>query len=186
MGDADGVVTKAADVTIVEGLKRLKAIEKRIDSNCIDIAKYASGLASARPLFESEEKQTQEVKSLVQSSMDLQVEYLRVKRQIELTNLNTQVTIAGETRPISDWLHIKRKTADLAIATYRALNDTAAGGSRREERGYAQSPTGGSSQIVRYFKESEKNAKLREWEDVKAAIDGRLEVINATTKLLPL
>ena len=185
MVDASGSTTKAADVTITEGLKRLKTIEKRIDSNSIDITKYASGLATQRPLFESEEKQIQEVKSLVQSSMDLQAEYLRLKRQIELTNLHTQVVIAGESRPISDWLHIKRKLADLAIATYRALNDAAAQGSTRQERAFAQ-PTGSSAQVVRYFKESEKNAKLREWEDVKAAIDGRLEVINATTMLLPL
>jgi flagellar motility protein MotE (MotC chaperone) len=169
-------------MTIVEALKRLRIIEKKVQSNCTEITRYASGLSTRKPVFESEARQRKEVSSLVQSSADLLKEYLDLKRRIEVTNLNTTVEIEGSSRSIAEWLIVKRKVADLLISVYNSMNDTAAAGERREDRMY--SAPGAAAQVVRYYSEEEKNKLLRKMMDQKAAIDGRLEVINATTPLL--
>ena len=168
--------------TIVEALKRLRRIEKKITSNNAEVTRYASGLSSRKPLFDTEDKQLQEVKSLTQSSVDLVQEYLKLKRRIDLTNLAITVDIEGQRRTIAEWLIVKRKTADLMIGVFSALDDSAASAARREDRMY--SGEGKSPQVVKYYKEEAKMKELRSWQDVKEAIDGRLEVVNATTSLV--
>ncbi|HUW09080.1 MAG TPA: hypothetical protein VM537_05085 [Anaerolineae bacterium] len=170
-----------AQMKIVEALKRLRIIEKKIAANNTETTAYASGLSTRKPLFESENRQETEVKSITQSSVDLIKEYLRLKRLLDVTNLAVTVEINGETRPIAEWLIVKRKVADMAISIYNALNDSAASGARREDRMYESS--GKSPQIVRYYKEEERLKHLRHWQDLREAIDGRLEVVNATTDL---
>jgi len=166
---------------IVEALKRLRIIEKKIGSNNTEATAYASGLSTRKPLFESENKQEDEVKSITQSSVDLIKEYLRLKRLLDLTNLSVTVEIQGETRPIAEWLIVKRKVADMVISVYAALNDMAASGARREDRSFESG--GKTPQVVRYYKEADKLKHLRHWQDLREAIDGRLEVVNATTDL---
>lgn len=166
---------------IVEALKRLRIIEKKIASNCTEVTKYSAIVSSQKPLFESADRQRKEVESITQSSMDLVTEYLRLKRRLDLTNLNVMVTINGDSRTIAEWLIVKRKIADLVIAIWNAQNDSSAQTARRDERMYGTS--GQSTNIDRFYSEEEKNNMLRRWHDLKAAIDGRLEVVNATTDL---
>lgn len=168
------------ELTIVEGLKRLRIIEKKIESNNADVVRYASGLSNRKPVFETEERQQEEVKSLTQSSIDLVTEYLKLKRRIDLTNLQVEIEIEGETRTIAEWLIVKRKIADIMIGIYRSLSDSTATTMKRDDRFDGQ---GKPAHIVRYYKEEEKMKRLRHWQDLKAAIDGRLEVVNATTNL---
>jgi hypothetical protein len=170
------------EMTLVEALKRLRTIEKKITSNNAEVTRYASGLSTRKPLFDSEDRQLQEVKSLTQSSVDLMTEYLKLKRRIDLTNLSVTIEIEGQKRTIAEWLIVKRKTADLAISIFSALDDSAANAARREDRMYPSD--GKTPQVVKYYKEEVKMKELRGWQDVKAAIDGRLEVVNATTQLL--
>jgi hypothetical protein len=173
------------DTKIVEALKRLRIIEKRVEARCKEITRYASGLSGPtyKPLFDTEERQRQEVKSLVQSALDLLKEYHALKRRIEVTNLLTIVTIEGESRSIAEWLIEKRKVSGMILAIYNALNEVAANASRREDRMY---PSGGGAtpQVTRFYSEEEKNKELRHVMDRTEAIDGRLEVINATTELV--
>ncbi|MPN18673.1 hypothetical protein SDC9_166036 [bioreactor metagenome] len=78
------------------------------------------------PRFQTKEDQVKKVASLIQSNNDLCAEYLRIKRSIEYTNLKVTVELQKKEYSISDLLVIKRKLADRMVATYRALNDTAA------------------------------------------------------------
>lgn len=168
------------EIMLVEAMKRLRVIEKRMTENCENITTYSSMLSTERPLFESEEAQKKKVKSLAQSNKDLLDEYLTLKKQIETTNLMTEVEINGIKYRISDLLVIKRKLAKMMMHTYRAMNKSSAEGRLHRTR----SPEGQTPSVVTLYSEEERSKSLRMWQELYDNIDSRLEVVNATTPLL--
>lgn len=166
---------------LIGAMKRLRVIEKRMQSNCTSITTYASSVSTEKPLFETESVQKKEVSSLIQANGDLLKEYLCLKRKIEETNLRTIVEIGGVDYAISDLLVIKRKLANNMVRTYRALNDEQ--GERRKGSAGA-GPDGVRPHVVRFYDEKEKNEGLRKWQDLYDNIDSRLETINALTDLI--
>ena len=168
---------------IVEGMKTLGVIEKKMSDNTRDIQRYASQVSTERPLFETEDKQKHAIKELTQSNVDLMKRYLNLKTRVEYSNLMTVVEMAGITYSISELLVIQRKLAAMMLGTYNALNDTE-GQSRL--RLTTQPQTGESPHVVRFFKEEDKREQQRVWQDLINNITIRLEVINATSPLLDL
>jgi len=167
---------------IIEGMKRLRIIEKRMESQRGSITDYASKLSTEMPRFHTREDQAREVASLIQSNNDLCAEYLRIKRSIEYTNLKVMMEFQGKAYSISDLLIIKRKLASMMIATYRALNDSTAQYRLRN----APKFDGESPKVEILYEEREKLDNIRKWMDLADAIDSRLEVINATTDLVEM
>jgi hypothetical protein len=168
---------------IVEAMKSLRIVEKKMNTNTGDIQRYASQVSTERPLFETEDKQKRVIKELIQSNVDLMKRYLNLKTQIEYTNLMTIVEMDGKTYSISELLVIQRKLAAMMFATYNALNDTE-GQSRL--RMTSQPQSGEMPHVVRFYKEEDKREQRRTWQDLMNNIITRLEVINATTQLLDL
>lgn len=166
---------------LVEAMKRLRVIEKRMEENCRHIAQYASIIDTEKPSFETEEKQKQEVKAYIQSNHDLMKEYLVLKTAIEKTNLDTKVNINGVEYTLSELLVIKRKLAKLMMNTFESLTDRE--GMRRLQL-YPKNFEGKTPQVKKMYDEKDKNENLREWMDLYDNIDSRLEVINATINLL--
>ena len=171
--------------TIIEGLKRLRLIEKRMTKNCEEIKKYSSLLNNEKPIFDTEEKQKLEVKQLIQSNSDLETEYCKLKASIDYTNLVTNVQIEDENRTIHGWLTVLRKTGAQMIQTFRSLNTSEA---QKNQSRFGRAEGIGSITFLRMYDENEKRAGQRKWEDLTAGktIEGRLEVINATTDLIQI
>jgi len=171
-----------SELTIVEGLKRLKLLEKRMTRNSEEIRRYSSLLSNEKPFFDTEEKQKREVKSLIQSNIDLETEYCKLKAMIDYTNLATKVVIEDEERTIHGWLTVLRKTGNFLAETYKSMNTHEA--SMRQQRFRTQEGT--TPTIVRLYDENDKRNGQRKWEDLTKGkiIEGRLEVINATTTLV--
>ncbi|MFW9871541.1 MAG: hypothetical protein ACFFG0_00355 [Candidatus Thorarchaeota archaeon] len=170
-----------SELMIIEGMKKLRIIEKKMSNNAQAIQRYASMISTEKPLFETEDKQKKEIKSLIQSNRDLLDEYLDLKKRIEFSNLSTIVEMGGKKYSISDLLVIKRKLAKIMLETFSSLN-THEGESRKRSFQYSdQSP-----QVVRFYKEEDKIDGLKKWQDLYDNIESRLEVINATTPLSSL
>ena len=167
---------------IIEGMKRLRVIEKRMESQRNAVTEYASKLSTEMPRFQTKEDQAKEVASLIQSNNDLCAEYLRIKRSIEYTNLKVTVELQGKAYSISDLLVVKRKLADRMVATYRALNDTVA----RDRLRNAPKFDGETPKVEVLYDERTKLDNIRKWQDLADMIDSRLEVINATTDLIEM
>ena len=165
---------------IIEAMKRLRVIEKRMESNRLAVSEYASKLSTEMPRFKTKEEQEKTVKSLIQSNEDLCVEYLKLKRAIEKTNLETYVELGGRKYSIADLLVIKRKMAGTMIHTYRALNDSAAQARLRTAPKY----DGETPKVEILYDEKSKLENLGRWQDLVDVTDSRLEVINATRDLL--
>jgi hypothetical protein len=166
---------------LIEAMKKIKVIEKKMAKNMEQIQNYASLPSNEKPYFENEEKQRKEVKSLIQANNDLLIEYLKIKNAIDKTNLESKIEIGGIQYSLTDLLVIKRKLAQFMIKTYNSLNDNHAQGKMRNS---FNSSDGKTIHIVRFYDETDKNNGLTKWTDLYDNIDSRLEVINATTELI--
>ena len=166
---------------IIEALKKLKVIEKRMEKNRVQITQYASMISTERPIFDTEEKQRKEVSSLIQANIDLMKEYLSLKGKIEKTNITVTVEMGGVQYTLSDLLLIKRKMAKVMMSTYEALNPSTGQSKMR----HASISSGERApQVVQLYDEKDKITGLDKWQDLYHNIDSRLEVINATTDLV--
>ena len=165
---------------IIEAMKELRLIEKKIATNCTRITQYASAVSTEKLPFGSEEDQRSEVKSLVQANADLFARYLELKQRIEQTNLITRVKLAGKEWSISQLLVIRRKLGQPMLATYNSLNDREA---RSRMRSAVSGVEGKGVHVIQLYDEREKNERLNYWQDFLESIDARLEVVNATTEL---
>ena len=170
---------------LIEAMKNLKTVAARIAKNSEQIKEYCAYVHPETPQFGDHDKQTQEVAALVQSNLDLTAEYLRLKTAIEHTNLTTKVNIGERTHTISELITIRRVSGVFVTGTYQSLNQQRA--VRRMQEAFNK--PGGINvteppRVVPVWDEKEKNAKLLDWENFLAAIDGKLEVVNAETELL--
>ena len=166
---------------LIEAMKELKVIEKKMTKNCASITEYAACPDNERLPFGDKAAQAKEVRGLIQSNGDLLQRYLELKKKIERTNLETVVEVNGVRYTISDLLVLKRKLAKQMVQTYNALND----GQARNKVAQMRRGQGEKEPIVeKFYDERDKVAGIREWDDLYHAIDSRLEVINATTPLI--
>ena len=170
---------------IIEGMKTLGVIKKKMNDNTAAIERYASQVSTERPLFETEDKQKKTIRELTQSNSDLKDRYLHLKTRVEFSNLMTVVEMDGHKHSISELLILQRDLADRMLATYNALNDKE-GRSRLRLSTQPQASGSEAPHVVRYYKEEDKLEKQRKWQDLIHNITIRLEVINATSPLLDL
>jgi hypothetical protein len=166
---------------IVEAMKELKLIEKKIQRNTDSIQKYSSQLSNERPYFNTPELQAKEVRSLLQANKDFTDNYLELKGKVEKTNLSVTVEMDGRKYTLSELLTLKRKLAQLMVASYDAMNDKSA---RESQIRVVRSSPDNTVKVERFYDEKEKNDGLRKWQDFYDNIDSRLEVINATTDIV--
>jgi cysteinyl-tRNA synthetase len=166
---------------IVEGIKELKHILKKMEKNSKQITEYAAAPDTERLHFGTKDAQAKEIRGLIQSNLDLSQNYLKIKQMIEKTNLVTVVEINGKPYTISELLVLKRTLARVLGQTYKALNDSHA------RTRLVATPRGEKQPIIeKFYDEREKNDGERYWDDLYHTIDSRLEVINATTELVEL
>jgi hypothetical protein len=142
-------------------------------------------LSNEKPFFDTETKQKAEVAQLIQANQDLEKEYCRIKAMIDYTNLMVTVQIEDENRTIHSWLTVLRKTGRQLIKTYASLSDREA--SSRQMR-FRDKETNMTPTVIRLYDENDKRNGQRKWEDLTSGktIEGRLEVVNATTNLMEL
>ena len=166
-------------MTITEGLKKLKLIEKKFLKNRELIYKYAAISSTEKPYFDNEKEQEKQVESLIQSNIDLAGEYSKLKQDIDKTNLATEIEIMWKKDSIAWFILQKRKLLEQVKATYEQLNDD-----NIKRRGAVATVDWVQPTIIRFYDEKDKNEKINAIVELQSEIDWQLEVINATTEIL--
>ena len=172
-------------MTILEGMKELKLIEKKILDNNTQIQRLSSQPSNEKPyMVEGAEAQRKKIRELTQSNTDLTKRYLEINSRINYTNLFTTVEIEGVKYTLNDLLQFRRKLSRMNEAGFAAMNDN---NYNKEAIGKARAG-GYSADVVieRYYDETYKQHNLETWQTFYHNIDSRLEVKNATTELLEL
>ncbi len=165
---------------IIEALKELRLIEKKMTRNCEYIERYSSMVSTQVPAFSTVEEQRMKVHSFLQENLDHAYRKIYLKARINYTNLMTHVTIMGHRWSLQNLLDLQRGTLCSIRDTYASLTDHTGQMSLRN----APTVEGRAPQVVRLYDENTKLTELDKWDTVKEEIEGRLEVINAFTDLL--
>lgn len=164
---------------IIEALKELRLLEKKIFRNQEYITRYSSMVSTEIPTFNTVEEQREKVKSLLQENFDHAFRKVELKARISYTNHMTYVTIMGRTLTLHNLLDFQRGIVDSIRDNFLSLTDTT-GQSRLRNAPVVE---GRSPQVVRLYDENYKLTQIDYWDTFKEEINARLEVINAVTDL---
>lgn len=170
---------------IIEALKELPVLDKRIQKNTEMLVRYASDVDLNVPderqtfAFKTRDEQQKEVDALRQSVIDLVHRKARLRRALAITNTEVRVTIEGKEQSIAEWIDFREKGVQQILNMLNALNDT----NGRNKMGSTQFDPETGIKIVKFYDEKQRNDEIQKWQDIKDKIDGQLEIINATTDL---
>lgn len=174
---------------IIEALKELKLITKKISDNNIRISQYAAVISNERPPLGDEETQKKAVAQLLQSNLDLWDYYMKLKRDIEYTNIMTQIDVGGYKIPISTAIQLVRKSGgreihmgDLKRSIWLSLSTNEADARLRRMPPLAAATE--LPKIIPLFDEKKRNEDLQKWMEITSRISATLEVVNATADLI--
>ena len=166
---------------IIEAMKQAKDLEKKSADLRAKIGQYCADLSIENPVYENQREQ---VRGWLQAHEDITRQIARLKTSITKTNLATVVTIqlGGKSvaKCIYEWIQRRQKLADLDRQAWAALTDRNLKEQNVSSNGANVTPV----TVRRYFDPLERDAKSEIYRSEPAAIDGALEVINATTELL--
>lgn len=169
---------------IIEALKELPLIEKKLEKNRQLLTAYAAsvdaGTAYSGLKFDTPARQTEEVSALIQSCEDLVARKARVRKALAVTNAGIQVTIDGVTKSITEWIEYNQRGFEALERVYGTLSENHVA---NEARNAKFEPTQGI-RILRHYDEKGRNVRLQQIMETKNKIDTTLETVNATTDLL--
>jgi hypothetical protein len=166
---------------IIEALKQLKDLQRKAQDLVDKIAKYSADMEIETAMYPD---QKQKIAEWLQSHRDTVHQILTLRYRIQKTNIATKVTmIIGEnelTKSIAEWIHRRKDLAALEKKSWDALTDR----NLRDQR--IQQTAGGFQDIKvrRYYDPVTKDKWVSYLASEPSLIDGKLEIVNATTDLL--
>ena len=166
---------------IIEALKQTKDLQRKADDLKALVKDHC-----AITIFESQKypNQTKQVAEWIQAHSDILKEILRLRLAIQKTNLAINVTIElnGKQviKSIAGWIHRRRDLAAAELSMWSALTD------RNIQEGIVKSPSGDpvEMKINRFYDSAERDKKRELYSSEPSIIDGKLEIVNATTDLI--
>lgn len=164
---------------IIEWLKTLKLIEKKIESKKESLKALSSLLSNEKPLvWESVDTQTKEVTALLQGIFDLENEYITIKCNIEKTNNVTTININGKELSVTWRLTVLRKTKSFVLDTIKYVN------TKRAEELLTRLQSKEWITIIPCFDSKKVSTQFNNYRDMVWEIEAQLEIINATTDMI--
>lgn len=176
--------------TITEGLADLKTLRKRIDKKRESLGPYLARAEAIRDPLEKQGGSAKHIEAEIQAIADLEANYLDIRRRIALANDSTNITVAGVTKSISQWLIWRREIAPHYKAWLQGMRSGI-----QQLRAKTQS-RGGSmvsataqigetkpDDIIVNVDEAKLDQQLEHIEEVLGTLDGQLSLKNATTEI---
>lgn len=166
---------------IIEGLKRIKDLQKKAEDLRKKIGTYCAHMDFETPTYAN---QGEQIKEWLQSHSDTVKEILRLRIAIQRTNLATEVTIdLGEKlvkKTIAEWIHRRRDLASEEMNAWRSLSD------RGLKEGAIKTSSGEIKdvKVVRYYDAKQRDNKISLFDGEPSIIDSKLEIVNAVTDLI--
>lgn len=175
-------------MTITEALKEIKFLEKKINDKAQKLRAACCEMDySGQPFtYGDESEQRAVVNGLQQSIVDMTNEIERLSISVNKTNLETNVSVNGKERSIASWILRRRKLCSLEVRAWNSLTDNGL----KPQAQSIKNENGESVAVVtnpkKFYDEKKKNEVIESLENEANEIDGKLEVVNATTTLISL
>jgi hypothetical protein len=168
---------------LIEAMKKLKDLNVKAEDLRKKVVLNCADLSMETPLYGADQKAT--VDGWIQAHTDIIQEILKLRVQIQRTNLTTLVTIivGGKhvTKSIAEWIHRRRDLAKLDMDMWSKLGDRGL-----KEQNIQTAPGGAVTEIRirRYFDPAQRDAKIELYRSEPSIVDATLEVTNAVTDLI--
>lgn len=166
---------------IIQAMKQVKDLNRKADDLVAKIKVHCADLDFETPMYEN---QSEVVAGWLQAHGDIVKEIERLRLAIQLTNLQTPVTIelGGKqiTKSIAAWIHRRRDLAKMQEAAFKVLTD------RGLKEGTVTNSQGATIEvhIRRYFNPGNRDSMIELYRSEPSIIDATLEVTNAVTDLI--
>ncbi len=158
--------------TILQVLKRIKHLDRKIEKNQMRIKKWASFVSP------EDDPPQYDTSKLIQSVNDMIVEVSKLKHSLHLLNATHKVYYKGNEMTIDELLLLRTVTIPKFIATQKLLTKKSLinvyGGKQYEEH----------SKIVMQYDPKKRDLKIDQLEDELLNIDNLLDEINTTQKVI--
>ncbi len=167
---------------LIEALKKIKTLQEKIDDLKQKVHRYCADQSHETPVYG--ETQKEKIKEWIQSYSDTLKEILRLRTAIQKTNLQTDVTIELDDKPvtktIAEWIHRRRDLAARELELWQGIGD------RGLKEGTIKTSTGEQQEVKirRYYDPTERDNKVELYRNEPTIIDSILEVKNAVTDLI--
>ena len=165
---------------VIEAMNELKLTEKKLRAKQDFIKKFA-----ARPSFREDAfdgKQKDRVQEAVQACMDLIRQHEQLKRDIDFTNLTSNVDVDGKPFTLHSLILHKRQLCKLKRGVFKSLDDSQAEYDISELR-KGRSEQKVTAQVVHNYDVQERENKLIEVDELESKIDSALQIANSKIDL---
>lgn len=170
-------------LTITEGLAEVKTITARILKRQEAVLRYLARDARLRDPLEAEGGSVEFVRRERQAVGDLGERLVRIRTAIQVANQTVDLTVAGKTRTVAEWLNWRRELSatqkaflgQLANTMTQARAQAAKQGTR--VTGEADAKPG---DFIIALSETELAREIEEIETILGELDGKLSLMNAT------
>lgn len=164
---------------LIEAMKKIKELQIKADDLRKKVATYCADQSHETAVYGAEQKT--KIKEWIQAHGDVLKEILKLRVNIQRTNLATNVTIelGGKqiSKSIAEWIHRRRDLAEAERSMWAGIGD------RGLREGVVQTSTGEKMEVKirRYYDPSERDNALELYRSEPGIIDRTLEVTNAVT-----
>lgn len=159
--------------TIIEGLRKIKSLTRRIDKNKERIRAKGSVIVEDASTVTEDfvSSNTKEVNKLLQSTLDLCIERSAVQLAIQAANNSTKVEFNKREMTLAELLNLRRNVIPAQIEVLKAL--------RRAEKSYSHPK---ESTAVSFFDTKKRDDDIDMLEDRLIFIDTVIDQSNATVE----
>ena len=116
-------MTETNEMTVAEAMEELKLVNKKFLNNLELLKKYSS---KAKKNEETIKDQEQYVKSLIQSSKDLVDRYIRIKLEIQKSNLNSMIEFKSKKYSVAEAILLKQGLIDWKERLWNSISENEA------------------------------------------------------------
>ena len=165
---------------IIEALKKVQDLQRKAEDLRTLVKDHCAISSLETPKYDNQKKQVSE---WMQAHNDVLKEILALRLAIQKVNIGTLVTIeiGGKQieKSIAAWIHRRRDLAKEDLQMWSVLSD------RGIQEGMLKGPTGEpfEMKIQRFYDPAERDKNRELYSSEPSIIDGRLEVVNATTDI---
>ncbi len=165
---------------IIEGLKQIKDLSKKADDLIKKAMTYCVNMDFENPVYPDQQSQ---VNTWVQSHRDIIHEISRLRYCIQKTNCTVKVKIRINDqdieKSIAEWIHRRKDLSKMEAMMWLSLTD------RNLKDSRTQMPSGiVDAKVRRYYDPVLRDKMLTSLQSEPSLIDGKLEIVNATTDLM--
>lgn len=175
--------------TITEALQEVKTISSRIEKKQNAVGQYVGRDSRILDPLQKGGGSIKFISEERQSIADLRTRWINIRSAIQTANLTNQITVAGKTRSVSDWLTWRREVSngekyfvDALLAGIRKLRE----GVQKQGGRTSSLAVESNSDVINIIVNVDEQSLIKEQESIETCLselDGKLSLFNAVTTI---